>query len=231
MYYYGFDIYYFVLIIPCMILAGWAQMSVKSNFDKYSKVSNSRGYTAVQVAQRILNENGINGVRIEHVSGKLSDHYDPKNNVVRLSDSVYNSTSVAAIGVAAHEIGHVIQYHHGYFPIKVRSAIIPLTQIGSYASWPLLLLGIVFNTNALIEIGILLFAVTTLFQLITLPVELNASRRALASIKQGNILTDTEYPMAKKTLNAAAMTYVAALAVSFAQLLRLVLIFGGRSRD
>lgn len=229
--YYGIDMYYIVLVIPCIILAVWAQTNVKSTFNKYSQVLNRRGLTGAQAAEAVLRQNGVRDVRIERVSGHLSDHYDPRANVIRLSDSVYSSTSVASVGVAAHEAGHAVQYAVGYFPIRLRTAIIPVTQFGSMAAFPLILLGLVFNSGLMINIGIWAFALATLFQLVTLPVEVNASNRALAAIEQGGLLTEDEYPMAKKTLTAAAMTYFAALAVSLAQLLRLLLIFGGRRDD
>lgn len=229
--YYGFDIYYLVLIVPCILLALWAQMSVKSNFNKYSRIRNRRGITGAQAAEAVLRANGVTGVRFERVAGSLTDHYDPRGNVIRLSSTVYDSASVAAIGVACHEAGHAVQYAREYLPIKIRSAIIPATQFGSMLSWPLLLIGLVFNSDTLVLAGIVLFSLSTLFQLVTLPVELNASHRALATIRDNHILDEEEYPMAKKTLWAAAMTYVAALAVSIAQLLRLLLLFGGRRNN
>lgn len=229
--YYGIDMYYIVLVVPCLLLAFWAQGKVKSTFSRYEQVMNRRGLTGAQAAEAVLRQNGVTGVRIEWVAGKLNDHFDPRTNTIRLSNAVYSSTSVASIGVAAHEAGHAVQYAQGYFPIKLRAAIIPVTQIGSSAALPLLVLGLVLNSGMLLDIGILAFSLSTVFQLITLPVEVNASNRALAAIEQGGLLTDEEYPMAKKTLTAAAMTYVAALAVSLAQLLRVLLIFGGRNRD
>ena len=230
-YYYGFDYYYLVLVLPCVFFAMWAQFKVKSTFDRYSRVYSRRNMTGAQAAAAVLRAGGITNVRIERVSGHLSDHFDPRDNVIRLSDSVYSSTSVASIGVAAHEAGHAVQYAVGYAPMKLRAAIIPATNIGSMLSMPLILLGLVFNFGAIITIGIAFFGLSTVFQLVTLPVELNASNRALAAIEQGGLLYDDEDPMAQKTLWAAAMTYVAALAVSLAQLLRLILIFGGRGRD
>ena len=229
--YYGIDMYYIVLVVPCIILAFWAQASVKSTFSRYERVLSRRGLTGAQAAEAVLRQNGVTGVRIEWVAGKLSDHFDPRTNTIRLSNAVYASTSVASIGVAAHEAGHAVQYAVGYIPIRLRAAIIPATQLGSMAAFPLILLGLFMNSGWLIDVGILAFALSTVFQLVTLPVEINASRRALAAIEQGGLLAPDEYPMAKKTLTAAAMTYVAALAVSLAQLLRLLLIFGGRGRD
>ncbi|HJC12707.1 MAG TPA: zinc metallopeptidase [Candidatus Agathobaculum intestinigallinarum] len=229
--FYGFDMYYLVLVIPCVILAFWAQARVKSTFGRYEQVLNVRGISGAQAAEAVLRQNGVTGVRIEWVAGKLNDHFDPRTNTIRLSSAVYSSTSVASVGVAAHEAGHAVQYAVGYFPIRLRAAIIPVTQFGSMAAFPLILLGLFMNSGIMIDIGILAFGLSTVFQLVTLPVELNASRRALAAIEEGGLLMPDEYPMAKKTLTAAAMTYVAALAVSLAQLLRLVLLFGGRGRD
>lgn len=229
--YYGIDMTYIVLVLPCVLFALWAQSRVNSTFSRYSKVHNLRGLTGAQAAEAVLRANGVTNVGIEYVSGKLTDHYDPRTNVIRLSSSVYSSTSVASVGVAAHEAGHAVQYAVGYSPIKLRAAIIPLTQAGATAAFPLILLGLVLNFGALIYVGIAAFALSTVFQLVTLPVELDASRRALQTIQQNGLLTADEYPMAKKTLNAAALTYVAALAVSLAQLLRLLVIFGGRNRN
>lgn len=230
-YYYGFDIYYLILVVPCIILSMWAQHTVNSTFNRYSRVYSRRGMTGAQAAAAVLRQNGVNNVQIEHISGKLSDHFDPSSNVIRLSDSVYSSTSVAAIGVAAHEAGHAVQYAVGYTPMKVRAAIIPLTKFGSTLAWPLIILGLILNFSELMIAGVLLFGTATLFQLVTLPVEINASRRALQTISNAGLLYEDEYPAAKKTLTAAAMTYVAALAVSAAQFLRLLLIFGGRRRN
>ena len=229
--YYGIDMTYIVLVLPCVLFALWAQSRVNSTFSRYSKVHNLRGLTGAQAAEAVLRANGVTNVGIEYVSGKLTDHYDPRTNVIRLSSSVYSSTSVASVGVAAHEAGHAVQYAVGYSPIKLRAAIIPLTQAGATAAFPLILLGLVLNFGALIYVGIAAFALSTVFQLVILPVELDASRRALQTIQQNGLLTADEYPMAKKTLNAAALTYVAALAVSLAQLLRLLVIFGGRNRN
>ncbi len=228
---YFYDTYYLILILPCILFALWAQAGVSSTFRKYSRVSNRRGLTGAQAAYEVMRANGVNNVRIERVGGNLTDHYDPRINVIRLSDSVYDSTSVAAIGVAAHEAGHAVQYAVDYAPIRIRMAILPITNIGSQLSWPLILLGLVFSMNALLGLGVLFFSFSTLFQLITLPVELNASHRAITVLGERNLLSYDELPMAKKTLRAAALTYVAALATSLAQLLRLLLMFGGRRRD
>jgi len=184
----------------------------------------SRGYTAAEVCRQILDRNGLYHVRIEHIAGNLTDHFDPTTNVVRLSDSVYNSRSVASIGVAAHEVGHAIQYAVGYVPIKIRAAIIPVTNFGSKLSMPMILLGFVFGWQPLVNLGIVLFSLMTLFQLVTLPVELNASGRALRTLDADGILYGEEVKQAKSVLTAAALTYVAALAVSLAQLLRLLLL-------
>lgn len=227
-YAYGFDWTYLVFIVPAMLVALWAQIHVNSSFSKYSRVRNMRGLTGAQTSEYILRTYGVTGVRIEHISGDLTDHYDPQSNVIRLSDSVYNSTSVAAVGVAAHETGHALQYAFGYAPIKVRAAIIPATRIGSVASWPLLILGMILGFQPLVIAGIALFSLVTLFQLLTLPVEFNASSRALQAIDQWSILSDEEYRGAKKVLTAAALTYVAALLTSLMQLLRLVILFSGR---
>ena len=184
-YYYGIDMYYIVLVLPCVLFAFWAQNKVNSTFNRYSRVQNLRGLTGAQAAQRILQANGITDVRIEHISGKLTDHFDPQAKVIRLSDEVYGVASIAAVGVAAHEAGHAVQYATDYAPIRIRAAIIPATRIGSNLSWPLLIAGLIFNWTALVWAGILLFGLVTVFQLATLPVEFNASRRALAAIESG----------------------------------------------
>lgn len=230
-YYYGIDYYYLVLVLPFVGLALWAQFRVKSTFERYSRVYSRRNMTGAQAAAAVLRAGGVTGVRIERVAGHLTDHFDPRTNVIRLSDSVYNSASVASIGVAAHEAGHAVQYAMGYTPMRLRAAIIPATNLGSMLSMPLIFAGLLLNFTALITVGIAFFALSTVFQLLTLPVELNASRRALEAIQQSGLLYEDEYPMAKKTLWAAAMTYVAALAVSLAQLVRLILIFGNRRNN
>ena len=235
-YSYGFDWTYIVLVLPCIIFSMWASSSVNNTFKRYAKKFSSRRITGAQAAQRVLSHNGVSGVRIERVSGNLTDHYDPQTNVIRLSDSVYDSTSVAAIGVAAHEAGHAVQYARHYAPIHFRAAIIPITNIGSKLAMPLILLGVVLNflgsiSTGLIYLGIAAFALSLVFQLVTLPVEFNASRRAMRAIDDAQILTTDEQRGARKTLTAAAMTYVAATAVSLAQLLRLLVLFSGRRRD
>ena len=232
--YFYFDWTYLVLVLPAVLLAAWASANVNSTFKKYAKQRSRRGITGAEAARRVLDANGLQAVRIERISGNLTDHYDPRSNVIRLSDSVYGDTSTAAIGVACHEAGHAGQHAVGYLPIKVRAAIIPITNIGSRLSMPLILIGLLFmNTQLyyLVYAGILCFSFSALFQLVTLPTEFNASRRALAAIESGNLLYDDELAGAKKTLWAAALTYVAALAVSLTQLLRLIVLFGGRRRD
>lgn len=220
-------------MIPALIFALWAQMRVKSTFDRYQKVPNARGYTAAEVARRILDDNGLYNVAVEHVKGHLSDHFDPRTNVVRLSDSVYSGKSVASIGVAAHEVGHAIQHATGYKPIKIRSALVPVTNIGSTLGIWLVVIGMFFSTELAI-VGVILFASVTLFQLVTLPVEFNASSRALKTLEADSILYDDELVGARKVLRAAAMTYVAALVSSLITLLRLILqivIANNRRRD
>ena len=234
-YYYGFDWTYVYLVLPCVLLSLWASANVNSTFKKYSKQYSQRRLTGAEAAQRVLSANGVHGVRIEKVSGNLTDHYDPRTNVIRLSDNVFGNTSTAAIGVACHEAGHAVQYSEGYFPIKIRSAIIPVTNFGSKLAMPLILLGIVFSAlgqlgDALVYLGIACFGLSFVFQLVTLPVEFNASRRAIQSIEQGGMLTEEEQKGARKTLRAAALTYVAATAIALAQLLRLLVIFGGNNR-
>lgn len=225
------DQWYIILVLPAILLSLWASANVNSTFKKYSSVMSYRGITGAESARRVLAANGVYDVKIERISGNLTDHFDPRTNTIRLSDSVYGSTSVAAIGVAAHEAGHAVQYATGYAPMKLRSVIIPVTNIGSNLAMPLILLGIVLGAPFLAELGILAFSFSTIFQLITVPVEFNASRRAIEAIE--NATTDeNEVKGAKKVLKAAALTYVAALAVSLANLLRLIMIVnGGRRRD
>ena len=232
-YYYYYDWTYIVLVLPCILISLWASWNVNSTFKKYSRQLSSRRITGAQAAQRVLSANGISNVSIQRVSGNLTDHYDPKTNVIRLSDSVYDATSTAAIGVACHEAGHAVQYARNYAPIRLRAAIIPLTNFGSKLAMPLILLGLVLSFLGevgifFVYLGIAAFGLSLVFQLVTLPVEFNASRRAIRAIEDGNILTNDELRGARKTLSAAAMTYVAATAVSLAQLLRLLVLFGGR---
>ncbi len=235
-YYYGFDWTYVYLVLPCLLLSLWASAHVNSTFRRYSKQRSQRGLTGADAAARVLAANGVRDVRIEHISGNLTDHYDPRTNIIRLSDNVYGSTSTAAIGVACHEAGHAVQYAQSYAPIKLRAAIIPLTNFGSKLAMPLILLGLLLSSlgrmsNFFIYLGIACFGFSLVFQLVTLPVEFNASRRALAAIEQTGILTDEERAGARKTLTAAALTYVAATAAALAQLLRLLVLFGGRNRS
>lgn len=234
-YFYGFDWTYLVIVLPCLILSMWASNKVNSTFKRYSTQRSMRGITGAEAAQRVLRANGVTNVRIERVGGNLTDHFDPKTNVIRLSDSVHSNTSTAAIGVACHEAGHAVQYAQNYAPIKLRAAIVPITNLGSQLAMPMILLGMVLTflgnfSYVLVYIGIACFSLSVIFQLVTLPVEFNASNRALRAIEQGNLLTDEELKGAKKTLSAAAMTYVAATAVAMAQLLRLVILFGGGNR-
>lgn len=235
-YYYGFDWTYLAIILPCVLLSLLASTLVNSTFKKYSKQRSIQNITGAEAARKVLAANGVQNVEITRVSGNLTDHYDPRKNVIRLSDSVYDSTSTAAIGVACHEAGHAVQYAKNYSPIKLRAAIIPVTNFGSMLAWPLILIGLIFTASAslsqtFIYLGIACFSLSLVFQLITLPVEFNASRRAMAAIEKSNILTSEERKGARKTLTAAAMTYVAAVIVSLAQLLRLILLFGNRRRD
>lgn len=225
-----FDWTYLVLVLPMLIITMIAQGKVTSTYNKYSKVISRRGWTAEQAVRQILAANGLHDVTITRVAGNLTDHYDPRTNSIALSDTVYGSRSIAAIGVAAHEAGHAIQHAVGYFPIKVRTAIVPLTQFGSRLSTPLLILGLLLGFYPLAYAGILLFGVTTVFQLVTLPTEYNASRRALEAL-EGGYLDEDELKGTKKVLSAAASTYLAALFVSLASLLRLILIVNGRRRD
>ncbi len=221
----------YILVLIGAVICAIAAINVRTTFRKYSHRGNGRGLTAEQVAQIILNNAGIYDVGIERVNGNLTDHYSPKEKVLRLSDSVYGSTSVGAIGVAAHECGHAIQHQKGYGPLKLRTLAVPLAQIGSWLSWPVIILGILLSMANLALVGVILFAFVVLFQLITLPVEFNASNRALAMIEGHNILMGDELKGAKKVLRAAALTYVAALFSSILQLLRLLLLVqGGRDR-
>lgn len=225
-----------LILIPCIILSYWASSNVNSTFARYSKQISARRLTGAQAAQRVLSASGVTGVRIERIAGNLTDHYDPRTNVIRLSDSVYDNCSTAAIGVACHEAGHAVQYATNYAPIKLRAAIIPVTNFGSRLAMPLILLGVVLSSvsyswYSFVYVGILCFSLSLVFQLVTLPVEFNASSRALKAIESGNLLTDTELVGARKTLKAAAMTYVAATAVALGQLVRLLLIFGRRGNN
>lgn len=226
---YFMDYWYIVLVLPAILFSLIAQASVHSAYNKYGQILSRRGMTGADVARRVLELNGIQGVRIESTSGKLTDHYDPRADVIRLSEGVYGSSSVAALGIAAHEAGHTCQHHLGYGAIKVRNAVLPVANIGSAAAIPLVLIGIIFNFGVLINVGIIFFAAVVVFQLVTLPVEFNASARAKKVLAADGMLSGEELAGAKKVLNAAAMTYVASLAVSLMQLVRLLII--SRNRD
>ncbi len=228
LYYYGLDYLYLVLVLPAIVFMLITQASVKSTFSKYS--AHPTNINGAEAARRVLEANGVLDVKIERVSGNLTDHYDPKSNVIRLSENVYNARTVSAVGVAAHEAGHAVQYALSYAPIKFRTAIFPICNLGSRLAVPLVMFGFIFNFYYLIDIGIIFFALALLFQLITLPVEFNASRRAIASIRDYGILEEQNVKGAKKVLTAAAMTYIASFLVSLAQLLRLLLIANRRRR-
>ena len=224
--YYYFDWTYVVLVLPCVLLSLWASTNVNSTFRKYSQQYSSRCLTGAEAAQRVLSANGVYGVRIERISGNLTDHYDPRTNVIRLSDSVYDSTSIAALGVAAHETGHAMQHAQGYAPLEIRNSIVPLVNFGSSLSMPLLLVGLFLNSYYLALGGVVLYGFAVAFQLITLPVEINASRRALRALTDSGLLVGDEPAKAKKVLKAAASTYLAAALAAVAQLLRLLTIVG-----
>lgn len=230
MFWYGFDYYYLVLIVPAIIISLIAQTKVSSTFSKFSRVANIRGLTGAEAARRILDMNGLSGVVIEHVKGNLTDHYDPKSRVLRLSDSVFSSKSVAALGVAAHECGHAIQHAKSYAPLKIRNSVFPVVNVSSSLAVPIIMLGLIFNTPFLIDAGIILFSAVVFFQLVTLPVEFNASRRALAILEDSYFLEGSEIKSARKVLSAAALTYVASAILSAMQLLRLILISNNRRR-
>lgn len=227
--YFFYDYYYLVLVVPAILISLFAQIKVQSTYKKYAQVMSARKVTAAEVTRQILDRNGLSNVAIEGVHGSLTDHFDPRTNVIRLSDSVRGDVSVASIGVAAHEAGHAVQYAQGYFPIKLRNAVLPVANIGSAVSVPLILLGLLFSMKPLVSFGILMFAFVLLFQLITLPVEFDASRRAIRTLDEGGILLGEELSGAKKVLGAAAMTYVAAALTTAMQLLRLIFI--SRRRD
>ena len=231
-----FDTTYLIFLLPCVVLSLICQIRVKSAFSKYGQIANSRNMTGAQAAEYVLRHNGVTGVRIEHVAGALTDHYDPRSNVIRLSDAVYNTASVAAVGVAAHEAGHAVQTAKNYLPNKIRGVILPVARFGSSISWILVALGFLFayRTNnpigtTMLYGGIILFAASVLFTLVTLPVEFDASRRALKCIRDTNLLTGEEYNGARSVLRAAAMTYVASALTAIMQLLRLLLLV--RRRD
>lgn len=231
-YYYWDPTYILVVIgaVICMI----ASARVKGTFNKYSQLRSMSGMNGAQVAQRVLQAAGIYDVQVRHVSGSLTDHYDPRTKTVNLSDPVYNATSVAALGVAAHECGHAIQHAKSYAPLSIRSALVPIANFGSMLAWPVILIGLLFNTRSsgfIIDIGILLFSAAVLFQLVTLPVEFDASRRALVMLRTQGILSDDELKYTRKVLKSAALTYVASAAAAILQLLRIILITNGRRRD
>jgi len=237
-YYYGFDLYYLILVMPAIILAAIAQFKVHSAFKKYSKVLNKQGTTGYQAAQCILQDAGITDVRVERTSQKggflnmrasaLNDHYDPRNKVIYLSDSVYNEASIAAVSVAAHEAGHAVQYQTGYAPVRIRGSLFPLCNFSTYAAFPLAILGIIMSIPALITIGIWLYTAVVAFQIVTLPVEFNASARAMTLIQKNNLLSPGEIKGGKNVLGAAALTYVAAMLMTLMNLLRLILMAKGR---
>lgn len=231
-YYYWDPTYILVVIgaVICMI----ASARVKGTFNKYSQLRSMSGMNGAQVAQRVLQAAGIYDVQVRHVSGSLTDHHDPRTKTVNLSDPVYNATSVAALGVAAHECGHAIQHAKSYAPLSIRSALVPIANFGSMLAWPVILIGLLFNTRSsglIIDIGILLFSAAVLFQLVTLPVEFDASRRALVMLRTQGILSDDELKYTRKVLKSAALTYVASAAAAILQLLRIILITNGRRRD
>ncbi len=230
-----FDWTYLVLVVPAMIFAMWTSNRVNKTFGKYQSQHSAKRITGAEAARRILDANGLRDVPIDLITGSLTDHYDPTANVIRLSQSVYNNTSTAAVGVACHEVGHALQYATDYPPVRLRMAIIPVTRIGSRVSVPLIIIGILLGSlsyffTVIAYIGIAFFALSTFFQLVTLPVELNASKRALQQIQANGLLYDSEIQGAKEVLNAAALTYVAALAVSLTQLIRFLMIIGRRRR-
>lgn len=227
--YYSTDTIYFLCLIPVLLLSLYAQARVSGNFSRYGKVTNRRGLTGAQAAYSVLRANGVTGVGITRCSGKLTDHYDPRSNTIFLSDEVFGAATVAAVGVAAHEAGHAVQYAVGYGPVKLRSAIVKSTQFSSQASFIILALGLVLYSQTLLLAGIVLFGAVAFFQVVTLPVEFNASRRALETLEGEHILEDEELRGARKVLSAAALTYVAAMLSSLVQLLRYVLIFLSRS--
>ena len=225
------DMYYIILVVPMILLSLICQANVSSTFNKYSKVSNARGLTGAEAARNLLKRSGILDVKIELVKGRLTDHYDPRTKVLRLSDNVYTGSSVAALGVAAHETGHAIQHAESYGPIALRGALVPVANIGSMAGPYVALVGFFFNFGILITVGILLFSVAVVFYLVTLPVEFNASKRALEMLERDNILSDREIVGSKKVLKAAALTYVASALVAVMSLVRLVLLSRNRRRD
>lgn len=232
-YFMFYDPTYFLVLIG-VVLSLLASARVKSTFNKYSRVRNSRGMTGAQAAEQVLHGAGIYDVRIEHVSGNLTDHYDPRSKILRLSDTVYGQTSVAAVGVAAHECGHAIQHARGYVPLKFRNSIVPVANFGAKIAWPLILIGLLINSESswlIMQLGIIAFSLAVLFQVVTLPVEFNASGRAIRILADSGMMYGEEIVGAKKVLNAAALTYVAGAASAILQLLRLIILTGGRRRN
>ncbi len=233
-YYYGFMDPTYIMVLIGAVICLIASARVKTTYAKYNKVRSASGLTGAQAAERMLQMSGIYDVKVQHISGNLTDNYNPKKKTLNLSDSVYNSTSVAAIGVAAHECGHAIQHQKAYVPLQLRSAIVPVANIGSTLAWPLIIIGLLFNntmSSVLISVGIWAFSLAVLFQLVTLPVEFNASARALNFLDSTGTLSQKELQGTKKVLKAAALTYVASAAAAILQLLRLILLFGGKNRD
>ncbi len=221
----------YILVIIALVLSMFASFGVNATFNKYKKLRTARSITGADAARRVLDMNGLQHIKIERISGNLTDHYDPKAGVIRLSDATYNDTSVAAVGVAAHEAGHAVQHAVGYAPIKIRNSIVPVVNIGNALAMPLFLIGLLFNMLGLAYLGVILFSLTLVFQLVTLPVEFNASRRAISILDNSMLLYEDEIKPAKKVLKAAAMTYVAAVAATALQLLRFLLIIGSRRDD
>ena len=219
-----------LIVLPALIISIWAQIKVHTTYETYAKFYTRRGMTGADTARRILDSHGLQHIRVEHIRGHLTDHYDPRANVIRLSDSVYSSVSAAAIGVAAHEAGHAVQHATGYFPIRVRAAVIPATRFGSMLAIPIFLIGLILAAPSLLLAGIVLYALVAFFQLVTLPVEFNASARAIAVLRSSGLLSEEELSASKKVLTAAALTYVAALLTSLLTLLRLVILAGGANR-
>ena len=220
-----------IILIPGLLLAMYAQAKVSSTYNRYNKVTSHSGYTGAQFARKMLNDNGLYDVTITQISGRMSDHYDPRANQVRLSAEVYNGTSIASLGIAAHEVGHAVQHATNYFPLTIRNLVVPVTNFSSSIYMILIFLGIIMNSFSMIQFGIMLFAVIVIFQVITLPVEFNASRRAIATLGGDGVLDAEELSGAKRVLGAAAMTYVAAMVTAVLQLLQLLMVFGGHNDD
>ena len=221
----------YILVLMGVVICLIASAKMNSTFSRYSRVRNHSGMTGRDAAEQILHREGLYDVRIEHISGNLTDHYDPRTRTLRLSDATYNSTSVAALGVAAHECGHAVQHATGYVPLKLRSSLVPVANFGSSIAWPLIIIGLMMRGQIIIEIGIICFSFAVIFQLITLPVEFNASGRAMRILRETGILNSQELPMTGRVLRAAAMTYVASAASAVLQLLRLIILYGGRRRN